>query len=73
MKLELQVETVEGLSGHSDRNQLINFVRRLRSRPERVILDHGDTMKPVNMARTLHKMFRMETLAPKNLETIRLK
>jgi len=73
MKLELQVETIEGLSGHSDKNQLINFVRRLRSRPERVIVDHGDNTKPVNLARTLHKMFRMETIAPRNLEAIRLK
>jgi len=73
MKLELEVETVDGLSGHSDRNQLINFVHRLRSKPERIILCHGDNLKPVNLARTLHKIFRIETLAPKNLEAIRLR
>ena len=73
MKLELQVGTIQGLSGHSDRNQLINFVRRLRSRPERVIMNHGDSTNTVNMARTLHKMFRMETIAPRNLEAIRLR
>ncbi len=73
MKLGLEVGTIEGLSGHSDKNQLINFVHRLRSKPERVIVDHGDNMKPVNLARTLHKLFRMETIAPKNLEAIRLR
>ena len=73
MKLELEVETVEGLSGHSDRKQLINFVNRLRSKPERIILCHGDNMKPVNLARTLHRIFRVETIAPKNLEAIRLR
>jgi KH/beta-lactamase-domain protein len=73
MKLELEVGTIEGLSGHSDKNQLINFVHRLRSKPERVITDHGDNTKPINLARTLHKLFRLETIAPKNLETIRLR
>jgi predicted metal-dependent RNase len=73
MKLELEVATIEGLSGHSDKNQLINYVHRLKSKPERIIVDHGDGIKPVNLARTLHKIFRIETLAPKNLEAIRLR
>jgi len=73
MKLELEVATIEGLSGHSDKNQIVNYVHRLRSKPERIILCHGDNTKPVNMARTLHKLFRAETLAPKNLEAIRLR
>jgi len=73
MKLELEVETIEGLSGHSDKNQLINFVHRLNSKPERILICHGDNTKPVNLARTLHKLFRVETAAPKNLETVRLR
>ena len=73
MKLELEVQTIDGLSGHSDKNQLINFVHRLKSRPERVLICHGDNTKPVNLARTIHKLFRVETAAPKNLETVRLR
>jgi hypothetical protein len=73
MKLELEVQTVEGLSGHSDKNQLINFVHRLKSKPERILVCHGDNAKPVNLARTLHRLFRLETIAPKNLEAIRLR
>jgi hypothetical protein len=73
MKLELEVQTIEGLSGHSDKNQLINFIHRLRSKPERVLMCHGDNTKTVNLARTLHKLFRVETHAPKNLEAIRLR
>ena len=73
MNLELEVQTVEGLSGHSDVNQLLNFVHRLKSRPERILVCHGDNTKPVNLARTFHKLMRVETIAPKNLETIRLR
>jgi predicted metal-dependent RNase len=73
MKLDLEVATIEGLSGHSDKNQLINYVHRLRSKPERIIVCHGENTKPVNLARTLHKLFRIETTAPKNLEAVRLR
>ena len=73
MKLNIEVESVHGLSGHSDRNQLLNFVSRLRSKPERIITCHGDNTTPLNFARSLHKFFRLETIAPKNLEAIRLK
>jgi hypothetical protein len=73
MNLEMDVHTISGLSGHSDRNQLLNFVSRLKDKPERVITCHGDSSKPLNLAKSLHKIFRLETLAPTNLETVRLR
>lgn len=73
MKLNLEIQTIDGLSGHSDKNQLINFVNRLKSKPERVLVCHGDNTKPVNLARTIHKLFGIETCAPKNLESVRLR
>ncbi|MDI6826134.1 MAG: beta-CASP ribonuclease aCPSF1 [Candidatus Aenigmarchaeota archaeon] len=73
MKLKLEVQTIEGLSGHCDVNQLINFVHRLKSKPERILVCHGDNTRPINLARSLHKLFRIETMAPKNLEAVRLR
>ena len=68
-----EIVTVEGLSGHSDRKQLVNYLTRLRQRPERIICNHGEERKCLELARDLHKIMRVETLAPKLLETIRLK
>jgi hypothetical protein len=73
LKLEMEIQTIDGLSGHSDRTQLLNFVSRLQSKPERIITCHGDNTNPVNLARSLHKFFGVETISPKNLESIRLK
>ena len=73
INLQMNIETVEGLSGHSDRNQLLNFVSRLGSHPDKVIVVHGENHKTVDLARSIYKMFRVETVAPKNLEGIRLK
>ncbi len=71
--IEMDVKTVSGLSGHSDRNQLINFIKKLTCRPERVITNHGDKMNCIDLARDVHKMFNYETLAPKVLDVVRLR
>lgn len=73
INLNMEIQTIEGLSGHSDRNQLLSFVSRLSARPERVIVIHGESQKTLDLARTVHKLFRMESVAPKVLEGIRLR
>lgn len=73
VELNLEVDTVEGLSGHSDRNQLINFLNSLKSKPNKILTVHGGENSCIQLARTLHQIFNRETLPPKNLETIRLK
>lgn len=73
LSLQMEVQTIDGLSGHSDRNQLISFIHRLTSKPDKVIICHGENQKAIELARSIHKLFRIETIAPKNLEAIRLK
>lgn len=73
LKLETEVHTVEGYSGHSDRNQLLNFVSRLKTKPERVLLNHGEVTKSVSLARSVHNIFKLETLVPHNLDAVRLR
>ena len=68
----LQVETVDGFSGHSDRGQLMNWIANLSPRPERIIIGHGEPSKSVDLASSLHKKYGIETRVPQNLETIRL-
>jgi predicted metal-dependent RNase len=69
----MRVETVEGFSGHSDRKQLLGFVRQVTPRPERIILCHGESNKCSNLAAAIHSQFRIETKVPQNLEAVRLK
>ena len=71
--INLEIFNVRGLSGHSDHKQILNYLSRLKQKPERIIVDHGESSKCVDLSRTLHKIFRTETICPKNLETIRLK
>src|SRR3989454_658119 len=73
LPIKMDVETVDGFSGHSDRLQLLNYVGTMEPRPERVIVNHGEEFKGSDLASGLYKKFGLETRAPMNLETIRLK
>jgi KH/beta-lactamase-domain protein len=72
MKVEMEVATVDGFSGHSDRRQLMEWVKRMDPRPERIITNHGDENKCLDLASSIYKKFKYETRSPMNLETIRL-
>ncbi|MFH0922894.1 MAG: beta-CASP ribonuclease aCPSF1, partial [Candidatus Micrarchaeota archaeon] len=73
LKINLSVTTIDGWSGHSDRAQLLAFLRNLRPKPARVFTMHGDENKTEELARTVNKMMHVETRAPMNLDSIRLR
>ncbi len=73
IKVEMNIETCEGFSGHSDRQQLMNYVRNLTPKPKRIIINHGEETKCVDLAASIHKKFGIKTLAIKNLETVRFR
>lgn len=72
IKMEMEISTIDGFSGHSDRNQLLEYVKRIRPLPSKVICMHGENNKCMALASGIHKKFNMETSAPMNLETLRL-
>ena len=73
IRVNMRVETLYGLSAHSGRNELLQYVSRMNPRPKRIILNHGEVSKCLDLASSLYKMQHVETLVPRNLETIRLK
>jgi hypothetical protein len=72
VEIKMNVENVDGFSGHSDRRQLINYIATLEPKPERIIIGHGDDHKCTDLASAIYKKFNIETRAPMNLETIRM-
>ncbi len=42
IKISMEVQSVEGFSGHSDRRQLLNYLRNLNVKPKNLILNHGE-------------------------------
>jgi len=71
LQLEMDTETVDGFSGHADRQGLEDFVRTMNPRPEKVLCVHGDESSTQDLSSALYHEFNMRTFAPKNLETFR--
>jgi hypothetical protein len=73
LKVNLRVDSVEGFSGHSDRNQLLAFLKRVSPRPSRVIMGHGERRKTDLFAHQVSRFLKLRTVAPDVLETLRLR
>ncbi len=73
LKVNMNVTTVEGFSGHSDRRQLVDFAENIRPRPKTIFTMHGEESKCEDLARTLGRLMHVDARAPMNLDSIRLK
>lgn len=73
LDIKMRVETVEGFSGHSDRSQLMAYLKNVRPTPERILTMHGDWGKTEDLARSAAGMLRKEGRAINNLEAVRLR
>jgi len=71
--VKLEVKTVEGFSGHSYRNELIAFLNNVSPCPKKIIINHGEVSRALDLASSVYKMSKIETVVPKNLEAIRLR
>jgi len=71
IEINLEVKTLDGLSGHSDRKQLLNFIGHLKEKPKRILVNHGEPSKALNLAGAINKIFGIESYAPMHLEAMR--
>jgi hypothetical protein len=72
LEVKMEVSKIE-ISGHADRGELMEYIKRCSPRPRRVLVNHGDRGNCLDLASSIHKTFRIETQAPRNLETVRLR
>ena len=70
--VKMEIKTINGFSGHSNRRQLMEYVKRLNPRPEKVITCHGDPYKAVDLASSIHRSYKIETKTPINLDCVRI-
>ncbi|RLG11954.1 beta-CASP ribonuclease aCPSF1 [Candidatus Pacearchaeota archaeon] len=73
VEINLEVNTINGLTAHSGRNEIMAFFNNMRPKPRRVIINHGEVSKCLDLASAIYKVNRVETNVPRNLETLRLR
>ena len=74
VKINLEVHnTVYGLTAHAGRNEIMSFFSRISPKPKRIIINHGEVSKSLDLASSLYKLHRVETNVPRILETLKLR
>jgi uncharacterized protein len=66
-----ETNKIDGFSGHSDFNQILSFVSRVR--PKRVLVNHGERSKSESIASAVHYRHKLRSSVPDNREIVRLR
>jgi len=48
-------------------------VARCNPRPKKIIVNHGENSRCLNLASSIHNQYKIETIAPRNLDAIRIR
>jgi len=72
VRTRMEVQKVDGFSGHSSRQQLVNYLRRVVSKPRNVIVCHGEPQAVESLARVAARILPAKIYVPRNLDTMAL-
>lgn len=66
-----ETQKIDGFSGHSDFNQILGFVAKVK--PKRVLVNHGERTKSENTASAIYSRLKIRSGVPDNREVVRLR
>jgi KH/beta-lactamase-domain protein len=72
IEMRMEVVSIPGFSGHSDRRELMKYVEHLEPKPKKIVLVHGEPSKIVSLATSIELKYKITTIVPKVGERIRL-
>ena len=72
IKIKCQVQTIEGLSTHSDHSQTLAYVGKLRHKLRRILVNQGDKASAHALASSLNRNFKILTQHPTVQESLKL-
>lgn len=55
LRVKMQVYTIDGFSGHSDRHQLLDYLRHVQPKPTKIVLVHGEKNAVASLANEIEK------------------
>ena len=70
--INCDVDVIPGFSIHSDYNQLLAYVNRLKPKLKKVITNHGEGKKCQNLSNSLNRIFKIQSFHPLVQESIKI-
>ncbi len=55
VRINMEVVSIDGFSGHSDRRQLLAFLANMKPKPKNIILNHGEPQAIYSLAETIRR------------------
>lgn len=55
VKINMEVKSIDGFSGHSDRRQLLAFLANIKPKPKNIILNHGEPQAIHSLAEAIRR------------------
>lgn len=72
LRIEMDVTTAEGFSGHSDRKQLMAWVHNLNPKPKEIYTMHGELRASTELSKDISNYLHVKSEPLLNLEAIRI-
>jgi uncharacterized protein len=72
LNIECRVESLTDFSNHSDYGQILAYIKRMKQKLRRVIVNHGDKSKAQNLAGSINRILRLHTQHPLVEEAVKL-
>lgn len=72
LNIECRVESLTDFTNHSDYGQILAYVKRMKQKLRRVIVNHGDKSKAQNLAGSINRILRIHTQHPLVEEAVKL-
>jgi predicted metal-dependent RNase len=72
LDIKCNVDVIPGFSIHSDYNQLLAYVNRLKPKLKKVITNHGEGKKCQNLSNSINKIFKIQSFHPLVGESIKV-
>jgi predicted metal-dependent RNase len=72
LEVKCNIDVIPGFSIHSDYNQLLAYVNRLKPKLKKVITNHGEGKKCQNLANSINKIFKVQSFHPLVQESIKV-
>ena len=72
LEIKCNIHVIPGFSIHSDYNQLLAYISRLKPKLKKVITNHGEGKKCQNFSNSINKIFKIQSFHPLVQESIKV-
>lgn len=64
IKVRAEIYSLEGFSAHADQNMLLDWIKKIKIKPEKIFIVHGEEEQADALSKLIEEMYKIETIIP---------